>query len=154
MENARQCSCGAYGHLEAYASATALVKRAVEALEDGTPSRLQDVWTKGMLSSRAVAEAAEAGDLLGRRLMRETARYLAVGAVNLMNTIDPDMILFGGGMIAAGNTLLNDIRNDIKTLAFPIPAASTLIEYAALGGDAGYIGAAGCARLAYGDSQP
>jgi glucokinase len=153
MENARQCSCGAYGHLEAYASATALVKRAVEALEDGTPSRLQDAWAKGVLSSRAIAEAAEAGDALGRRLMRETARYLAVGAVNLMNTIDPDMILFGGGMIAAGTTLLTDIRNDIKSLAFPIPAASTRIEYAALGGDAGYIGAAGCARLTYGTPE-
>jgi glucokinase len=153
MENARQCSCGAYGHLEAYASATALVKRAVEALEEGTPSRLEDAWAKGMLSSRSIAEAAEAGDALGRRLMRETARYLAVGAVNLMNTIDPDMILFGGGMIAAGTTLLTDIRNDIKSLAFPIPAASTRIEYAALGGDAGYIGAAGCARLTHGTPE-
>ena len=86
--------------------------------------------------------------------MRETARYLAVGAVNLMNTIDPDMILFGGGMIAAGTTLLNDIRGDIQSLAFPIPAASTVIEYAALGGDAGYIGAAGCARLMHGTQAP
>ncbi|WP_406700777.1 ROK family protein [Singulisphaera sp. Ch08] len=147
MENARQCSCGAYGHLEAYASATALVKRAAEALDEGISSRLHEARAKGMLTSRAIAEAAEAGDSLARRLMRETARYLAVGAVNLMNTIDPDMILFGGGMIAAGTTLLNDIRGDIQSLAFPIPAASIVIEYAALGGDAGYIGAAGCARL-------
>lgn len=154
MENARQCSCGAYGHLEAYASATALVKRAAEALDEGTPSRLHEVRANGQLTSRTIAEAAEAGDTLARRLMRETARYLAVGAVNLMNTIDPDMILFGGGMIAAGTTLLNDIRGDIQSLAFPIPAASIVIEYAALGGDAGYIGAAGCARLKYGDPSP
>jgi len=149
MENARQCSCGAYGHLEAYASATSLVRRAVEALEEGTPSRLQEVWSKGNLSSRTIAEAAEAGDALGRTLMRETARYLAIGAVCLMNTIDPDIVLFGGGMIAAGSILLDDIKRDVKSLAFPIPAAKTRIEYASLGGAAGYIGAAGCARLAH-----
>ena len=66
------------------------------------------------LSSEAISEAAEAGDLLARRLMRETARYLAVGAVNLMHTIDPDVILFGGGMIAAGPTFLEAIRGDIR----------------------------------------
>ena len=46
--------------------------------------------------------------------MRETARYLAVGAVTLMHTIDPDIILFGGGMIAAGPSFLDDIRSDIS----------------------------------------
>jgi glucokinase len=84
---------------------------------------------------------------LARRLMRETARYLAVGAVNLMHTIDPDIVLFGGGMIAAGAKFLADIRADIRSMALPIPAARTRVEFAALGGDAGFIGAAGCARM-------
>ena len=46
--------------------------------------------------------------------MRETARYLAVGAVSLMHTIDPDIVLFGGGMIAAGQPFLENIRADIR----------------------------------------
>jgi glucokinase len=150
MENARQCSCGAYGHLEAYASATALVKRAQEALErDGSPSLLRKLSPED-LTSRAINDAAMAGDPLSRKLMRETAHYLAVGAVCLMHTIDPDIVLFGGGMIAAGVPFLDDIRHDIKAMAFPTLARTVRIEYAELGGDAGFIGAAGCARMAFG----
>lgn len=150
MENGRQCSCGAYGHLEGYASATALVKRAREALEVDRSSALQESLKANDLTSRAIAEAAGRNDPLACRLMRETARYLAVGAVSLMHTIDPDVILFSGGMIAAGESFLDDIRRDIQSLAFPTPASKTAIAYAELGGDAGFIGAAGCARQAFG----
>jgi glucokinase len=153
MENARQCSCGGYGHLEGYASATALVKRAVEALEhDRSPSLLRKI-PADELTSRAIDQAAVAGDQLASRLMRETARYLAVGAVCLMHTIDPDIVLFSGGMIAAGPSFLEAIRNDIRAMAFPTLAQKVRVEYAALGGDAGFIGAAGCARMAFGKSQ-
>jgi glucokinase len=150
MENARQCSCGAFGHLEGYASATALVARAIEALQRGESSALRQLLAKDDLSAQTIDEAAQAGDPLAKRLMRETARYLAVGAVCMMHTIDPDIVLFGGGMIAAGQPFLDAIRADIQSMAFPVPAAKTRIEYAQLGGDAGFIGAAGCARQAYG----
>jgi glucokinase len=152
-DNARRCSCGAYGHLEAYASATALVKRAEEALEEDPSSSLAPFRAEGSLSSRRVAEAAQAGDPLARRLMSDTARYLAVGAVCLMNTIDPDIILFAGGMIAAGSAFLDEIRAHILTMAFPIPGEKTRIAYAQLGGDAGFLGAAGCARQRFGPPQ-
>jgi glucokinase len=146
MENARQCSCGAYGHLEAYASATALVKRAREALaQSDAPSRLRALDAEA-LTSRSIAESAAAGDELARRLMRDTAHYLAVGAVCLMHTIDPDLVLFGGGMINAGESFLEDIRHDVRQMAFPIPAARTRIEFASLGEEAGFVGAAGWAR--------
>ncbi|MDX2038512.1 MAG: ROK family protein [Isosphaeraceae bacterium] len=147
MEGGRVCSCGKRGHLEAYASATAVVKRAAEAAEADPSSLLYADFLAGTLTSRRVDEAADAGDPLAMRLMRETARCLAVGAVNLMHTIDPDIVLFSGGMIAAGPKFLEQIRADILELAFPTPAARTRIEFARLGGDAGFIGAAGCARL-------
>ena len=150
MENGRRCSCGGYGHLEGYASATALVKRAQELLEDETNrSSLRDI-PSDRLTSRAINDAADAGDDLARRLMRETAFYLAVGAVTLMHTIDPDIVLFGGGMIAAGQTFLEEIRQHVEKMAFPAVAKGCKIEYAELGGDAGFIGAAGCAREAFG----
>lgn len=153
MEGGRQCSCGQYGHLEAYASATALVKRAVEALESGEASSLRKHMADRSLTARAIDEAADAGDPLARRLMRETARYLAVGAVCLMHTIDPDVVLFGGGMIAAGPEFLEQIRAHVRQVAFPVPARETRIDYASLGGDAGFIGAAGCARMAFGPGR-
>src|SRR5204862_5933248 len=131
---------------EAYASATALVKRALEALaESDAPSRLRQLDPEA-ITSRAIAEAAAAGDELSRRLMRDTAHYLAVGVVCLMHTIDPDLVLFGGGMINAGESLLDDIRQDIRRMAFPIPAAKARIEFASLGEEAGFVGAAGWAR--------
>jgi glucokinase len=146
MENGRLCSCGATGHLEAYASATSLVKRAHEALEQGDKASTLGSLSHDQLTSRAISDAAEHGDALGTRLMRETAHYLAVGAVCLMHTIDPDLVLFGGGMIKAGEGFLENIRHDIRQMAFPVPAAKTKIEYAQLGNDAGFIGAAGWAR--------
>ena len=154
MDGGRRCSCGALGHLEAYASATALVKRAEEALDADRRSTLHEARRRGELSSRSVAEAAERGDDLARGLLRETARYLAVGATNLMHTIDPDVVLFSGGMIAAGEPFLDDVRREIRAIAFPVPAASTRVAYAELGGDAGFIGAAGCARQAFGRPSP
>jgi glucokinase len=150
MEGGRLCPCGKRGHLEAYASATALVKRAIEAIETEPNSSLARVQAEGELTSRLINEAAEAGDALAIRLMRETARYLAFGAVNLMHTIDPDIVLFSGGMIAAGHKFLNQIQSDVNELAFPTPAQKTVIAYAELGADAGFIGAAGWARATFG----
>jgi len=150
MENGRRCGCGAYGHLEAYASATALVKRAQELLARETiPSLLRDL-PEPELTSRAINEAADSGDELARRLMKETAYYLAVGAVTLLHTIDPDILLFGGGMIGAGESFLEEIRQHIQSMAFPTVAKGARVEYAELGSDAGFIGAAGCAQLAFG----
>lgn len=146
MDGGRICSCGQVGHLEAYASATAMVKRAHEALAgDASPSALRQVAPHD-LDSRCIAESAAAGDAMAVHLMNETARYLAVGAVSMMHTIDPDLVLFGGGMTNAGEPLLEEIRRNVRRMAFPIPAARTRIEFARLGGEAGFVGAAGWAR--------
>jgi len=150
MQGGRRCSCGGEGHLEAYASATSVARRAHEALEDPSVSSSLRRIDPHELDSRAVALAAATGDDLAQKLMNDTAFYLAVGAVCLMHTIDPDLVLFGGGMIEAGPAFLAMIREQVRKLAFPIPAAKTVIDFAQLGGKAGFIGAAGCARLAHG----
>lgn len=148
MSRPRQCGCGRWGCLEAYASATAVVKRAYEALnEQPGGSKLHDLIRQlGELTARDVFESAAAGDELSQKLVEETAYYLAVGATNVMHTIDPDMVVFGGGMTAAGDSFLERIRHHVRELAFPVPAARTEIRYAQLGTDAGFIGAAGCGR--------
>ncbi len=150
MTNPRRCGCGRLGCLEAYASATAVVKRAREALEqDGGRSALHRLLhDQGDLTARDVFTTAP-HDLLAERIVEETAFYLAVGTVNLMHTIDPNMVVFTGGMIAAGDAFLESIRQHVRDLAFPVPAARTQIRYAQLGGDAGFIGAAACGRQIY-----
>jgi glucokinase len=148
VTNPRQCGCGRFGCLEAYASATAVVKRSLEALSlKGVNSPLKELRNKeGGLTARDVFEAAADGDMLADTVVEDTAYYLAVGAMNMMHTIDPDMVVFTGGMIAAGEAFLQRIRGFVKELAFPVPAERTAICYASLGSDAGYIGAAACGR--------
>ncbi len=151
MTRPRQCSCGRFGCLEAYASATAVVKRTLDLLrEDGGQSVLHKLGKPLLdLTSRDVFDAAHAGDALAGKIVEETAYYLGVGAMNMMHTIDPEVIVFGGGMIAAGPAFLERIRHHATQLAFPVPAARTRICYAELGNDAGFIGAAACGRLLY-----
>jgi glucokinase len=147
MTNARACGCGRRGCLEAYASATSVVHRTREALAgDRGRSSLHASAQEEELTSHLIFDAAAAGDELAAKIVEDTAFYLAVGAMNLMHTIDPDMIVYGGGMIAAGDAFLERIRHHVRELAFPVPAARTQIRYAQLGGDAGFIGAAACGR--------
>jgi glucokinase len=148
MTQPRQCGCGRWGCLEAYASATSVVKRAAEALAQSSDrSALQEILEKnGELTAKDIFDAA-AMDKLAAGIVEDTAYYLAVGAMNMMHTIDPDMVVFGGGMIGAGEPFLERIRHHVKELAFPVPAAKTQIRYASLGSDAGFIGAAACGRL-------
>jgi glucokinase len=143
----RQCNCGQRGCLEAYASATAVVKRTCEALavDANRSSRLHDLALLGQdLTAQAVFKAADEGDDLARRIVDETAMYLAVGAANVMHTIDPELIVFGGGMMGAGEPFLRKIRGFLREVALPIPAERTKVRLAELGADAGFIGAAAC----------
>jgi glucokinase len=150
MTHPRQCGCGRWGCLEAYASATAVVKRARGALaQDGGRSSLHRLPREEDLTAKAIFDAAAAGDELAARIVEETAYYLAVGAVNLMHIIDPDVVVYTGGMIAAGEGFLERIRRHVEQMAFPVPATRTRICYAVLGDAAGYIGAAACGRQLY-----
>jgi glucokinase len=150
MSHPRQCGCGRWGCLEAYASATSVVKRTLEALDqDGGQSVLHRLRREGGdLSARDIFSAAP-DDPLAEKVVEETGYYLAIGAMNMMHTIDPDMVVFTGGMIAAGESFLERIRRHVQALAFPVPAERTQIRYAQLGGDAGFIGAAACGRQLY-----
>jgi len=145
----RRCGCGRWGCLEAFASAKSVVKRAEEAVARVTgPSILRDLLkaTDEELPAKVVFQAADQGDEVAKKLVLDTAYYLAVGATNMMHLIDPDMIVYAGGMTAAGEPFLNQIKGYINELAFPVPAEKTIVRYAKLGNDAGMIGAAACAR--------
>jgi glucokinase len=148
MNNGRQCGCGRRGCFEAYASATAVVKRTKEALASDPKSSLHAIveHDEADLTARAVFDAADHGDELAKKIIDESAYFLAVGAMNLMHIMDPDAIVFGGGISKAGEPFLDRIKHYIHQLAFPVPAAKTHIRYAQLGNDAGFIGAAACAK--------
>jgi glucokinase len=153
LERPRLNTTGLYGSLEAYASATAVVERTREALEAGEPSQLADKIAAGeKLTCELVFLSADAGDKLAERMVDETAFYLGIGAANLMNIIDPDIVVFSGGMIAAGEPFLNRIRKYARENALPVPRAKIELVYAKLGDNAGIIGAAACARAKFGSN--
>jgi glucokinase len=107
------------------------------------------------LSPLLIAEAAEAGDELARRSIMETARWLGIGIVSLVHTIDPDAVVIGGAMTFGGDSaplgrefLARICEEALPRLLEPLRKA-VRIEFATLGGDAGFIGSAGLARLDY-----
>jgi glucokinase len=155
-DDARLCGCGKRGHLEAYASATAVVKRTEEALAAGRKSSLTARLEGGAtITPKLVAEVAEAGDSFALEVVMDTARFVGIGIVSLMHTIDPSGVLLGGAMTYGGNEselgrqFLARVQQEVKLRALPVPAAETVIDFASLGADAGYIGAAGMARVEY-----
>jgi glucokinase len=154
MDSPRMSPAGQYGTLEAFCGAKAVVQRCEEALASGRESCLHAQLKAGAeLTPLLIAEAAESGDRVADDVVMNTARYLGVGTTTLMHTINPSMFLFGGAMTfgrnesALGCRFLQAIKDEVKKRAFHVPYERTIIDFATLGGDAGYIGAAGCARL-------
>lgn len=152
--DARICGCGHAGHLEGYASATGLVRRTQDALPSSRSTSIRRRMDAGeQLTPIMLAEEAERGDEFALRMVMETARYLGVGITTLMHTIDPDAVILGGAMTFGehetelGRRFIARVRDEVRQRAFPIPAEKTVIDYATLGADAGYIGAAGMGRL-------
>lgn len=155
-DDARRCACGGTGHLEAYVSATAVIKRANEALQSGAKTSISSRLGKSEeLTPKLIGEEAEAGDAFALELVMDTAYYLGIGIVSLMHTIDPSSVVLGGAMTFGGHNsplgvrFLERIREEVCRRAFPIAAQQTTIDYATLGSDAGYIGAAGLARAEF-----
>ena len=143
----RKCNCGQRGCVEAYASADSTARRAAEALEAGAQSSLKKVLDeKGEITSKDVYEHLAEGDKLAKEITDGTAKALAITCINMLHTTEPKRIVFAGGMIAAGEVLLNRIKDFFNEHIWTIKAESVEICFATLGEDAGIIGAAALAR--------
>ena len=152
--DAWQDSLGKTGSLEAYTCAGAVIRRTLESLGASEASSLARRHRAGeAITPRMVAEEAERGDALARNVVMETARWLAIGIVTFVHTIDPDAVVLGGAMnfggpaTPLGREFLQRIRDEVRPRLLEPLRETVQIEFASLGGDAGYIGAAGLARL-------
>jgi len=143
----RLCNCGQRGCVEAYASADSTARRATEAVEGGAASSLKKVLDeKGRITSKDVYQHLASGDKLAKEITEGTAKALAITCINMLHATEPKRIVFAGGMIAAGDVLLNGIRRFFDEHVWTIKAESVEICFATLGEDAGIIGAAALAR--------
>ena len=144
IENGVLCGCGAPGCLEAYASAPAIARQAREALLDGQDSMLTQLCGSDprALTSAMVAEAAQAGDPVALAVMHRSATLLGVAIASLTNLLNPELFVIGGGVINAGNLIFDPIWEEVHRRAYKWSASILRIVPAALGDDAGIIGAA------------
>ncbi len=142
----RLCGCGQRGCVEAYASASATVARAVEALDLGRPSLLRKILdNNGCLTGKDIYDCSASGDELAREITDGTANALAIFCINLFHLTGPKRIVFYGGMIAAGDLLLEPIRRFFNKNIWTIKSEKLEFCFATLGVDAGIIGTAALA---------
>jgi glucokinase len=137
------CPCGMQGCLEAYTSATAIVRRTREALPDYPTSVLNHVeplTSKAIFAAAAPAPAGAAPDPLAERIVAETAWHLALGLASILNMTAPEVILIGGGVSLAGEPFLDRVRTHLESWA--MTRGRVRLALCRLGDDAGVIGAA------------
>jgi glucokinase len=137
-----QCTCGRKGCWETYASATALIRQTRQAAADHPESLLAQT-APADVTGRTVFDAADAGDMTAEAVIAQYCVYVAAGFTDLVNSLAPEMILLGGGISRQGERLLTPIREYVVNNCFgQKDGAVPVIKAAALGNEAGIIGAA------------
>ena len=144
MMNGEKCTCGRNGCWEAYASATGLIRQTKAAIAQNPDSLMaKSVPSGDEVSGRTAFEASRQGDVAALTVVHNYISYIAEGLIDMVNIFRPEVILLGGGICNEGDYLLNPLR---EYVASRIYGAGILdvppITRAALGNDAGIIGAA------------
>jgi glucokinase len=150
----RRCrSCGRRGCLEAYVSGVSIAERAREALAGGVESLLTPV---AELSAADVQRAALAGDPVAAMVWEETVEALTCGLTSIVNLVEPELVVLGGGVTRAGEHLIGPVRQAVLRQAMAPAARAVRIVRAALGDRVGVVGAAAIAyeRLPTGRTHP
>src|SRR5688572_20655104 len=140
----RRCKCGNYGCLEAYASGPAISLRAIEGIEAGAESVLPDLVNGRLedITAATVYEAVVLGDPFANEVMKETAKFLGAGVANIINILNPAMVVIAGGVTRAGDHLFVPLRAEVRRRAFRSAEEACQIVSGQLPGTAGVIGAA------------
>lgn len=133
------CTCGSRGCLEVFASATAIVRMTREASPRYPDSILQRQQDQ---SAEMIFEAGKQGDDLALEIFRRMGVYLGIGLANLINILNPEMIVIAGGVVNGWDLFEKHMHQQVEERAFPLLAARVKIVRAKCGDDAGLLGAA------------
>ena len=141
--NGRQCACGAHGCLEAYASRSAIERRIEGALKKGRKSCILDYLEPGKsITSSMIQKSIEREDELVLQCVTEASEYLSGGLASIINFINPELIILGGGLIEAVDYFYQKTIKKAKAKSLPVPASKIQFKKAALGDYSGVTGAA------------
>ncbi len=136
------CGCGSRGCVETIAGNGGWVRRAEAGLRD------RDSSLRGKpIDPEAIVDAARQGDALALEVVAGTARALGVGIGAVLNLLNLDRVVIGGGVAAAGEFLLDRVKAEVQARTFPQVFADAGFRLAELGGDAGVVGAARVAMV-------
>jgi glucokinase len=136
-----RCSCGKPGHLEAFASAPAIVARMQQRLAGASPEvKARWLTSEGITVGRIFDEGARDPD--AEAIVDETVHVVGLAAANLVTALNPDALVFGGHVVEVGHDLVASVRTRIRQYAFDAAARRVTVAVSQLGADAGLIGAA------------
>src|SRR3990172_5882773 len=142
-----RCNCGNNGCLEAYSSATGMVRSAAASLKCGKRSILKKLSNgdNSSITARMIYEAALKGDRLAIEILAEAGKYLGIAMASLINILNPEMIVLTGAVTGAWDLFMPAARQEVKKRAYNVLAERTQIVKGKLTDSAGIVGAAGLA---------
>lgn len=150
--NGPLCRCGKRGCLESYLRVPALIERVAQVRTISAQRHMESAQLSSQAHGEespvdletieAVIDAAHAGDAQCREVLEQAGRYLGVGIANLLNLLNPGLIVLGGEVAAAGDFFLEAVRNTVRERAMPKAAQEAKICFSSVGDDAVAIGAA------------
>ncbi|QDT36630.1 ROK family protein [Stratiformator vulcanicus] len=138
-----RCGCGNRGCLETVASGSAIIGEAVRLLKTGFAPRLHDAidGDAGQVTPKRVAEAIAAGDEQLAGAIDRVGGYLGIAAANIVTSLHPQAIVYGGGVAAMGDLLFEPVRREIRDRVGMFPTGDILVVRSELEEDAGLLGA-------------
>ncbi len=138
------CGCGNRGCLEAFASGPAIAALGVRSVLQGMTTCIGALVEHDLnrITPETIMRAAEEGDEVACEILSRVGDYLGTGIANLATILSPDRIILGGGVMRLGEWLFEPIRATMRRRLFAVPVERMLVLPAALGGDAGIVGAA------------
>lgn len=144
-KDGKLCGCGQRGCFEAYASATGMIREAVSRLAVNKNNLLYELIDKKIdkLEAKDIFDAAKHGDSFSLDIIDYETEYLAMGIGNILNILNPEVIVIGGGVALAGDILFNPLKEKLKKYVLPVALEDLKIVPGVLGNEAGIKGAVG-----------
>jgi glucokinase len=137
------CGCGNKGCIEAFCSSSAILARCRARLSDRLTPVFEEVLTgdPDELSVKKLFAAARQRDEIALEVIGETARYLAIGLAGVVNLLNPELVVIGGGVADGGAGFVESVAHEIRSRVCDSAGEKLRVVKAALGNSAGFIGA-------------
>jgi glucokinase len=138
-----KCACGNHGCIEAFCSSKAIIARTKAKLNNKMTPIFNDILEGSLeeLTIKKLFAAAKKGDETAESVINETASYLGTGLSGVVNLINPEVVVIGGGITDGGAGFVPAVAEEIRKRAFSSAVEKLTVTKAALGNDAGFIGA-------------